>query len=393
MIFKDFYEIEILANKAALELGASQFSFSLSDSIHRTFPKATLWLNDFSGVFQEYLLTVEGTIFEFYYGVKENADSAIDSKFVVLQDAVEEPTTQGILNGEIKTEMLHEYYDTQELVSAAHNNRISFIVRELADQYQFRDLDINDTGNQDTWYQMLCTNEQFMRHGLMPNAYSGNSFDTPFFMFVTLDNVFHWRHFKSLIDQAPVDTLVNLPPTEGSSSTRNAIRSIRRVHKHSKIRRRFIHQLDYTNGELLEEEDSILDYPSDTSKVQLIENEELIQSFLFQGYTESDSSRDENDIGYKIHTMRESLFTDRFLVEVPFYPELRAGKMVNLEIRLYENNSGEESSLLYRNKFLIEESVHNWNGQNQNGSTTLVVSRKNVNVPSSYLVGNQLMGG
>jgi hypothetical protein len=189
-----------------------------------------------------------------------------------------------------------------------------------------------------------------------------------------------------------VSELIYVPRSEVSSGSKNTIRSIQRVHVRPKAKRRGIFQVDYTNGNLLEDEDTIRDYPSSTGLLPLIENGELQKDYLFQGYTERQQGRSENDKGVQSYTMKDSLFIDRFVVALPLNVEIRAGKVVTLDIRSYETDDGEQSSLLNRGKFLVESAKHSWDGTNQTGYTTALISRKEINIPNSYIIRNQLMG-
>lgn len=391
MTFNDFYEIEVLVNKDILSIEPSGYSFQIEDSIHKTYPTTKFWLNDITGIMQEYLMTVEGLKYQISYGTTDT-NKIVKASYVVTKDSLMETLTEGMLNGTVKIELLHEYYDQQEILSKAYTDRISLVVRELSNKYNFSSRAISGTGNQDTWYQMLCTDEEFMRHVLLPNAFANDSFSTPFFLFIGVDNSFHWVHYKEMIDQSPVAELVYVPRSEAASISKNTIRSIQRVHVPTKLKRRGVFQVDYTDGSLIEDEDNVRNYPSNTGMLPIIENEELQKGYLYQGYTEREQGRSESDKGYQFHTMRDSLFVDRFVVALPLNVEIRAGKVVTLDIRSYETDDGEQSSLLNRGKFLVESAKHSWDGTNQTGYTTALISRKQINVPNSYIIRNQLMG-
>jgi hypothetical protein len=89
--------------------------------------------------------------------------------------------------------------------------------------------------------------------------------------------------------------------------------------------------------------------------------------------------------------MRASLFLDRFVVNIPLDTRLISGQLVDLNIRTQLDPDNERDSTLFRGSFLIEQATHIWNGGRKSGNTTLIVSRKDFDVPSTYRMKRQLM--
>jgi hypothetical protein len=79
------------------------------------------------------------------------------------------------------------------------------------------------------------------------------------------------------------------------------------------------------------------------------------------------------------------LLQDRVLVTIPLYVELCAGKMVSLDT-VYGGNIASDS---YSGNYLIEQSDHIWNGENQSGFTQLVLTR----VATTFTPDFELEGG
>lgn len=387
-----FYDISLLINEEEADLAPTNLSFEIEDSIHMLYPRMRLSLADTSGMFQEYLSTLEGLKYQLSYG---NNDTQVKSRYVILADSLPETMSTGILNGHIQIDLIHEYFDQQQIISAAYEDRISLIVQKFANKYKFKEVVINDTGNQDIWYQPLITDAEMIEKVFLRYAYSAHSFNSPFFCFIDANNIFNFRNYKSLIDSTPVAELVLLPEGPANSRDPNVIRAIHRVHVGAEslgdLRRRSVFTLDYSDGSLIEKEDNIASYPSSTKKVGMIENEANPKSFLYQGMTESTAGRNQNILGEQFAGMRDTLFLDRFIVDLSLNPKLRAGKMINLDVKTFKSEQGGDSSLTYRGKYIIENAKQIWIGENQTGMTRLLISKKESSVPSTYYVGNRFM--
>jgi hypothetical protein len=255
---------------------------------------------------------------------------------------------------------------------------------------------VNDTGNQDVWYQPQMTDARFIRKNLLPYAFSRNAGGTPFFCFIDSANRFHFQNYAAMMNAKPVTTLRYLPESEEVSKDRNAIRSISRLRTGSDVtrhlRKRTVTLLDAKNGEIVEEEDSILDAPAGKVRQLPIVGElgEPTGS-VHLGFTGTTTGEKENDSGYQAHTMRDSFFLDRFVLTLPLNLALVAGKTVELDISKWTSEDGSESSLTFRGNYLVEQSSHDWDGDAKEGRTTLIVSRKTMDIPNTYYLKRQLI--
>lgn len=393
MTVYDYYEIQLLVNKEEVDLSPESFSFTMYDSIHELFPTLRFDFHDTTGLMQEYLFTVEGLKAQLLYGAD---NQTIRNNYVIISDELLEPKTQGLLNGDVSVYMKHAFYDQQFVQSAAFEDRISNIVRKIAAKHSFDGVVINDTGNEDVWYQPLVTDARFIRTMLLPYAYSRNAEGTPFFCFITSDNVFNFRNYASMIGEKPVATLVYESPGEQSSRNPNLIRDIERARTGSDytrhLRRRVVTRIDSSNGSVVEENDVITDAPSSGLKqVPIIDAESDPTGALHLGYTGSDSGEEEHRLGYQAHSRRDSFFLDRFRVSIPLNIALMSGKTVELDLTKWVSDDGGESSLTFRGNYLIEEASHIWDGGKKEGRSEMILSRKGMRVPNSYVLKNQLM--
>jgi len=388
----DYYDIEIFVNDREVEIMSTEFSFSQIDSIYNLFSSGVITFHDKSGLLQEFLMTMEGSKVQINYGINNDFNKCA---YVVKKDALEETETRGFLNGMVDMSLVHEWYNFQEIESTAYKDRISNIIRGIAEGYDFKSVDVNDTGNNDIWYQPLITDAAFIVKHLLPNSFSNNSNNTPFFCYITSDNTFHFRNAGSLMSGSPVDTIEYLMESKAELNP-GAINAIKRWRdgsdKNRSLRARMIYKLNREDGGLIEEEDSMGLYPQKNGfKLPILNDKGTYSSFLDLDYEEKEIGRKENLKGYIAHTMRDTLFLDRFLVMIPFKPKIRSGDVIKLNIYSMQDEDGTKLSEHYTGNYVVEQSEHIWNGEEQKGFSKLILGRKYVRVPSTYILGKSLM--
>ena len=393
MIVKDTYEVNIDINNDSLIDDSLELSFSISDSIHRLFPTMKLSFNDFSGLFQEFLLNTEGVPLSITYGIKDG--ELLKCNFVVQQDQLEDNQSPGVLNGPLEVDYIHEYHDKQEIRSKAYDDRISAIVREFASKYSFSAININDTGNKGIWYQPLLSDAEYMEKILLPNAFSKNADNSPFFLFIDTNNEFNFKNYKSMASAKPIN-ITFYPEIQNSAKQTNAI-SIGRFRLGSQVtyKNRYRSVLDLTNdaGELEEDSDYIYSYPElQSGKVPIVSENSYITDYIFLGFTKTEPGDVETFQAPKINSMKNSLFLDKVIVTTYLNAGLRAGKTISLDIPTRKSDSGEDISLLYRGDYLIEESKHVWDGKKKAGYSKFIASRRAIDVPDYYQIKSKLIG-
>jgi hypothetical protein len=80
------------------------------------------------------------------------------------------------------------------------------------------------------------------------------------------------------------------------------------------------------------------------------------------------------------------------LVTTPFNPELASGNSVTINIYIPKRGSEiKELSHAFAGKWVVESCTHVWNGKQSRGFTKLIIGRKYVNVPNSYLLKEKLI--
>lgn len=382
------YTIDIRINNTLLEMQPSEFSFSIKDSIHDFFPKGRFVLNDTSGLFHEYQLLIEGIPIEISYGMGDDLTSC---RYIVERNETPNIQTPGIMSGNIKTILIHEYFNNQEKISTSYSGTISGIITKVLN-YSYSNTQIEETQNNGRWYRPLLTEEKFIQGILMPNAYSLNSEKTPLFSFTNTNNVFNFLSFKNMYNQnVKGDFTYNTQTIDTFSS--NTILDIkpfsRGLDNTYDSRNIDFEYMSMEDGSIIVENDSFLNHPIQEKDSFFIGDSSLTTNVIFGGDYYTDKFQKENRIGQKINFFRNYLFFNKLVITLPLNVLLHAGDTINITSYSYDS-SGKITSQFYSDKYFIEQSEHVWDGINQRGYTQLVVGRKEIKLSSDYLVKEDL---
>jgi hypothetical protein len=384
------YNVDVFINNTEFTVEPSIFSFSMKDSIHKLYPELNFTMADRSGIFLEYLTFAEGNDIKIQYGFDNDI---IENKYVFVNNNLDKIYESNYINGQVTCLGIHEYFKDQNVISQGYFKRISNIVQEKIATYTFKGSRINSTGNNDYWYQPLMTDADFMTKLLLPNAYSNNSFDTPFFMFIGNDNYFNLRNYKDMFQTNPVKDIYYIKK-DPSKYTRDNLINFQKMNNGSsnteKIKNRLVFSYSRDTSELLEEQDAITDYPNDLKGSIPILSNDNVKSIVELGYEESDIGRNENVLGRKVNSMKESFFIERLILTIPLDVNINAGSTINFKVPNYLGRSDTEESVFYGGKYLVEESEHVWSGKDRNGFSVLTVSRKDVKLNNTYKLKEKL---
>jgi len=398
MIYDDLYTVSLSVNGTKIELEPQAYSFSTTENINSLYSTASILFYDGTGIIQEYLGTTPGASIEIGFG---NKDILNIGKFKINFDALNESDTPGFLTGNIDLFLIHETFFNQQIVSKAYQNRISKVIESIIGKYNFSQIDIDSTGNEDIWYQPLITDAKFIQEILLPHAYSYDASKTPFYSFITSDNVYHFRNMKSMLDEGKVTTIEYKAISGGSEEEEErsegdkttSLKRWRNQYKNLwKIQNRKLFSISREDGSLVEEDDSITDYPAQNNlKLPLInENSQYVNSWFDSILTETETGKKENQIGLQTSSQKDGMLIDEFLLIQPFNPLLHAGKAIQLNIYTMDKN-GSKLSTNFSGKYIIIECEHIWDGETTRGYTKLIVGRKYIAIPNSYLVKELLL--
>lgn len=391
MVHDDYYTINLSFNDRKVEVAPQEFSFSMADSIYSLYNFATFELNDITGLLQEYFSTTEGAGITLGYGTKEYVNTC---KYVIKKDDLPEIKTPGFLSGDVNAELVNHWYGKQEVKSKAYENSIATIVSQLTGGGGFTSLDIEDTGNFDFWYQPMITDAKFIQEALLPSAYSPKS-NTPFYAYITSDDIFHLKSFNSMITTNPTETIeyrTQNPKTKNPNQTIH----IRKMHQssdeHRNLLKRNLFKISRVDGSLIEDTDGIGSYPPQGAKTIPIMNfGDMPTGYMNLGFDDTEAGKSENKEGAKINSTKKSAIIDRFLILQPLNPKLKSGNLVQLNIYSSEND-GDALSTHYSGKYVIENSEHIWNSKELRGYTKILVGRKYTKIlPGNYLLKPVLM--
>lgn len=395
--YLDYYIINLSVDDKNVELDPDSYSFSITDSIYSLYNSCVFSFEDSTGFLQEGLGVARGNKYKLEYGVDDEINSC---EYVIDTEALDEINLPGYLTGKVTLKLKNAWWYEQEIKNHGYTGRISNIIRDLASGYNFKEIDIDDTGNEDQWLQTLMTDAKFITDMLLPNAFSRNANSSPFFAFITSDNVFHLRNWDSMMSEGRIAKL-EYKTNPGSNSQESSIAqfnktvSIKRWSSESKenwnLYKRNIYKIDREDGELVKEEDAITDYPdSNNLKIPVIKDDnDPYTGYLNLQFTETSTGRKENLVGQTYTSMKSGMFFDRFLGIFPFNPVLHSGRTVQLDVFTLESN-GTKLSKRFAGYYLIENCEHVWNGTTRTGFTKVLLGRKYLSLPSSYLLGPKL---
>lgn len=397
MVYEDLYIINLMINETRLEIEPQSYSFSTTENINSLYSTASITFEDNTGLLQEYLGTVPGVPIEIEFGNKDHLNK---TKFKINFDALDEPSSPGFITGKVDFFLIHESFFQQQIVSKAYKNRISKIVEKIMGNYNFSKIDIDDTGNEDTWYQPLITDAKFIQERLLPHAYSYNASLSPFYSYITSDNEYHFRNMKSMLDEGKLITIEykNISgdsEEEKDRSAENKTSSMKRWRTQYKniwkIQDRSLFSIDRETGDLTEDEDSITQYPAQNNlKLPVMSKKAGFNSWHDDYMSESETGKVENQLGLRISSNKPGMLIDEFLLIQPFNPILHAGKAIQLNVYTM-NNEGSQISNNFSGPYIIVECEHVWDGESSRAYTKLIIGRKYISVANSYLVKEQLI--
>jgi len=393
MIYNDSYTLDVEFNSTSMDLSPSSFSMSIHDSIHSFYSSAQLKLKDTSGSFREYLVPTEGNLFTLSLG---DTKTILKSKFVVVNDESESTQTVGVLNFPININMLHSYYNNQERISKAYNDKISSTLTSLLSSESF-DKNIMATDGAYVWYRLFFTQEEFIKQVLLPSAYS-YSHNTPFYCFIGVDNVFNFVTYDKMLQSSPVATLKYFPYSPQESDIGNIL-SIEIFKtgslKTKDLRKRVIYARSLTTGEYSSKEDTIDQYPDKKEKdlyIPIVSKNDKITGFKDVSFAYTREGAKEAYLAQNIYDEKGGFFLERFIVTTALNPKLVSGKTINLETYITEDNKGVTPSLYNSDKFLIEDTIHSWEGfDKKRGTTTIIIGRKFVYASNSQSLRDSMI--
>lgn len=395
------YEVAVLIDGTEYEIPLERLSFSMTDSIHRLYSQASVSLADTGGMYQEFMATTEGNLISLRLGV---GNSQIENKFVIRRDEQQEFDSLNRYSGKVDIELVNAWFNTQYEKSEAYKGRIDFVVQKVTQNAGFSETHIQSTGNDDTWYQAMMSDARFLRDVLLPNAFSRNAENTPFYMWIDSANEFHFQNLKTLwgaldsnYDQKYTLIQNSTEMKEFGEQQQYGILDMKRISggsdQHRQLRDWELHQFNPDTGDLVKTEVHMRDYPKPKSGYYLPISNNVSQSkshvtMMRGSYTKG---QEENVKGQIVHRLRNSMFLDRFMIVVPLNTELKAGDTIFLEVPLVLQEEIPISNR-FTGKYVIELAEHIWNGDDMDGYSKFLIGRKYVKVSKDVSIRPYLEG-
>lgn len=387
------YDLFLKINNTEIEVDPANLLFSLNYSIYDSIPNGIMSLTDTTGMLQEFLLTTPGTNVLLKFGYE---DRFITGDMFIRNDILPDTMRSFTMSGDVELPLAHRWIKNQVPKSVSYEGRISDIISLLSSYREYKDfskITINDTENDNYWYQGLQKDYEFIQNVLLPRSKSRNAQGTPFYFYINEQNEYHFRNYKSLIENKAITDLYYIQETDNKEPTserkNNIIFDISKKHKdffENKNKYRVNHFLlspeDGTVSNFTEELSSVLNKRTNKVPFKQLETTSSTQ-VLWWG-----KNQDPQDIeGQQRFFFRDSYQQDRFVVITPFNLDLCIGKTINLFIYTYGPSDEEARTLSqYSGKYLIEKTNHIYDGFNQEALTKCVISR-----PYGNLLNNKFI--
>lgn len=414
-------EFDVIINNTSIDVDPASISFSVRDSIHNLLPELNFELMDSSGIVQDSCLTSEGIDIKIKYGIADQ--SLLDCKFVIESDQLPRTLAKDSIGGKLFINGIHEFYSYQEVKSDSYIGRISEVIRKILynSKYVFKNNNvipsnntyINDTGCDYIWYRPMLNEKDFIEQILLPNSYSNNCFDTPFFCYIDSNNNFNFRNYHSLSFETVSKSLKYLEYSHsvdkkqaaavgayaGSSSIGDRfIIDYKRWKQGSFYNKKYwnrkIFSRNRNDGSFDETIDYISSYPKGMLNYIPIIKDDHTSGFVDLEYSEMDVPLQECFNGRRINSTKDGFFLERLLLTIPLDTNLHAGNMLELTFPIkVVNTNRTENSQVYTGEYLVESTDHVWNGTIKNAYTNLIVSRKFIDIPDSSLLRSRFING
>jgi hypothetical protein len=354
-----FYINDILAT-----IGSSNYGFTMTDSIYAVFPELDFILSDLSGLSLELGTFTRGIPLKI---ILEMEDNILESKFIVNNRDNIQQTSSNFIGGNMKIGGIHETYTRErETKSAYYNKKVSEIVKEI-----FPDADTEDTSVKIAVYQF---NDPyiFVKKILLDIADSPTG--TPFVFFRDLTGRLVFRSIGDLVQQSPV-TKLTLTQTDGKETIANSINSFLPFDERlSDILDRLAIEGEYLNGTSYKTEKvTVIDFIDDF--ISIIADTLKSNSFYFGRQFNPDMDYASARAALWMSHLRSGFLSDKAFAAVPFNGKLVSGTTVDVEVFLQDAEGESMISEAYSGKWIVEKSIHSWDGSSTMAFTKLVLSR------------------
>jgi hypothetical protein len=355
---------QFYVNNILSTVGSSNYGFTMTDSIYAVFPELDFILSDLSGLSLELGTFMRGIPLKI---ILEMEDNILESRFVVNNRDNIQQLSSNFIGGNVKVGGIHESYTKErEKKSAYHNKKISEIVKEL-----FPGAEAEDTSAKIAVYQFGDPYD-FVKNILLDIADSKTG--TPFVFFRDLTGKLIFKSIGELVQQSPV-TKLTLTQTNGEKTIVDSMNTFQPfderltdILEKLAIEGEYLDRLSYKTEKV-----TVVDFIDNFISVMadIIKN----NRFYFDRQFNPDMDYASVRTALWISQLRSGFLSDKAFTVVPFNGKLVSGSTVDTEVFLQDAEREPMISEAYSGKWLIEKSIHSWDGRSTMALTKLVLSR------------------
>lgn len=370
------FESKFYVNDVASTVGESNYAFAVTDSIFQAFPRMEFLFTDLSGLSLELGAFTRGIPFRTRLGYD---DKILESRFAVDCVDLAKPLMSGTVNGVLKIAGVHEsYLKNREKISAGYKKKkASDIVKEL-----FPDIKAEETSAK---LAVMQHDEPyaFAQNILRDIADSDNG--TAFVFFRDLTGTLHFKSVGFLAEQSPVEKLA-LMQTDGQKTVENTLSVFLPFNeKLTDTFHAYSVQGKYLDGLKFKTKNATVT-DSIPNLLPLIADNIKDHGVWFGRQFNPDMDYGSAGKGLLANAMRAGFLTDKAYAVTPFNAGLVCGKTVDVETFLQDENKTPRISETYSGIWLIESSVHSWDGSANTALTKLTLSRSSLRPVSDSIL-------
>jgi hypothetical protein len=355
---------QFFINDIQATVGSSNYGFTMTDCIYAVFPELDFILSDISGLSLELGTFTRGIPIKI---VLEMEDNILESKFVVNNRDNVQQLSSNFIGGNIKVGGIHESYTKErESKSLYHNKKVSEIVKEL-----FPDIDAEDTSAKIEVYQ-FDDPYTFIREVLIDIADSKSG--TPFVFFRDLTGKLVFKSVGELVQQSPIAKLT-LTQTDGEETIADTLNTFLPFDERlTDILGKLATEGEYLDGLAYKTEKvTVVDFMGDF--IPVIADTVKSSSFYFGRQFNPDMDYGSARAAMWIGQLRSGFLSDKAFAVVPFNGRLVSGLTVDVEVFLQDAEGESMISEAYSGKWLIEKSIHSWDGSATMAFSKLILSQ------------------
>jgi hypothetical protein len=382
------YNLEVLINNAPVSPSAHSYAMSLHDSIYSPFSVLELAFSDPSGAYLEYGTFWQGTPIKINFGIAGMKDLLAPEFRVVDRDVIKSGETVPGLSGNLKVTALHKsFFDNRKSPNIALKEMtVSDAVKKLLPAVKVE----NTKGKVEAY--AFDDPYTIIKEILLPQATNGKLHPYCFFMDLLGD-----LHFKStgvLEEGSPVETLELRRIDAQDENIYNVINSFLPFQENVQD----VFGKLYLENKVLKDDlsfatDKVSISKDAKFKIPIMVDTWKQNSPYFHRQFNPKVEYDAIQTGLQADALRSGFFIDKVLVNIPFHPNLVAGKVVKTEISMYDASYNPVLSETFSSNWLIEQSTHLWDGKKKQAGTTLVLCRSSLKPRSDSLLNDKAFKG